>query len=314
VLFFVNKKTLLELEDRISAPQRLWWVADLDFSLLALARPRDHSKTEERSVKPYQLSLISTNNKESMSMSKHQGLFLALGLAAVVGLSAPDVRAGNVTLTLTWSGGTTGPIDFTSPFAQLGSTADNLTIDTSVINAFLAGNGSDIMFSELGASGNNPGDSSGSLLRETGTAIMSGAGGDNSISIVASQDGFMSPSGVGTLTSTSTANFLGATTSTQTSFGALNGNVTANANFTVPGGFQSKSTGLTGISSGYTLSASTDITLGTWNGSPSDNSDQFTNNAIFVDAVPEPASITIMLTGMPLALVVLRLVRRRAVA
>jgi hypothetical protein len=244
-------------------------------------------------------------------MKKHRVVFLALGLAALVGLSAPEARAGNVTLTLTWSGGTTGPIDFTSPFAQLGSTADSLTIDTGVLNAFLAGNGSNLMFSALGADSNNPGAAT-AVLRETGNAIISGAGGDNSISIVATQDGFMSPTGSGTLSQAAGANFTDTTTSTQTSSVALDATTTSVPTFTGGGGFSTSSVPASGSSSGYSLTATSDISLA---GSANSTSDQFSNKATFALAVvPEPASIVMMVTGMPLPLVVLGLLRRRRAA
>jgi len=243
-------------------------------------------------------------------MKKHRVVFLALGLAALIGLSAPEARAGNVTLTLSWSGGTTGPIDFTSPFAQLGSTADSLSIDTSVLNAFLAGNGSNVSFSDLGADSNNPGAAT-AILRETGNAIISGAGGDNSISIVASQDGFTSPSGSGTLGQQASANFNGLL-STQTSSVALDSTTTSVPTFNGIGGFATSTTPASGNAAGYTLSATSNITLV---GILVTASDQFSNKATFLTAaVPEPASIIMMLTGMPLPLVVLGLLRRRRAA
>lgn len=245
-------------------------------------------------------------------MKKHRVVFLALGLAALVGLSAPEARAGNVTLTLTWAGGTTGPIDFTSPFAQLGSTADSLTIDTGVLNSFLAGNGSNLSFSALEADSNNPGDPSGAVLRQTGNEIISGAGGSNSITIVATQDGFTSPSGSGTLTQAAGANFTGTTTSTQASSGSLDATPVSVPTFTGPGGFTMANVSANGNPAGYTLTTTSDITLA---GSANSTSDQFSNKLTFaVAAVPEPASLIMMLTGMPLPLVVLGLLRRRRAA
>jgi len=250
--------------------------------------------------------------KELDSMKKHRVAFLALGLAALIGLSASEARAGNVSLTLTWTGGTTGAIDFTSPFAQLGSTADSLTINTQVLNAFLAGNGSNLSFSDLGADSNNPGSSVGAVLRETGNVIISGAGGSNTISIVASQDTFTSPSGSGTLTQASSANFTGTLLSTQDSSVSLDSTTTSAPTYTGPGGFDMHSVGATGNPAGYTLTASSDITL---SGLLTNSSDQFSNKAVFTTAaIPEPASIIMMLTGMPLPLVVLGLLRRRRAA
>jgi hypothetical protein len=244
-------------------------------------------------------------------MKKHRTVFLALGLAALMSISASEARAGNVTLTLTWAGSNTGPIDFTSAFAQVGSSADSLTIDTGILNAFLAATGSNLMFSSLSADSNNPGDPSGAVLRDTGNVIISGVGGDSSISIVATQTDFMSPSGSGTLTQASSANFTGTTTSTQASSVALDATSTSVPTFTGAGGFAMQSVAATGNSAGYTLTVISDITLA---GSPNSTSDQFTNRATFFGtAVPEPASFVTTLTGMPLFLVVLGLLRRRPV-
>jgi hypothetical protein len=244
-------------------------------------------------------------------MKKLRVLALALGLGGLVGLSAPEARAGNVTLTLTWSGGTTGPIEFTSPFAQLGSTADSVTIDTSVLNAFLAGNGSNVMFSALSADSNNPGAAS-AILRESGNAIISGAGGDSAISIVATQDGFMFPSGSGTLAQAAGANFTETTVSTQTASVALDAVTTSVPTFTGAGGFLTSSVAAFGSPAGYSLTASTDIALV---GAANSTSDQFSNKGTFALAsVPEPASFVMMLTGMPVPLVVLGLLRRRRAA
>jgi len=245
-------------------------------------------------------------------MVRQRVVFLALGLAALLGLSAPEARAGNVSLTLTWAGGTTGPIDFTSPFAQLGSTANALTIDTSVLNAFLAGNGSNLMFSGLSADSNNPGDPTGAVLRETGNAIISGAGGDSSISIVATQTDFTSPSGAGTLIQAASANFTGTTTSTQASSVALDATTTSAPTFTGPGGFDMHAVAANGNPAGYTLTTTSVISLV---GSPTSTSDQFTNKVTFATAaVPEPASLVMMVTGLPLPLVVMGLLRRRRAA
>jgi hypothetical protein len=250
--------------------------------------------------------------KELDSMKKHRVAFLALGLAALIGLSTSEARAGNVTLTLSWTGGTTGAIDFTSPFAQLGSTADSLTIDTTVLNAFLGGNGSNLQFSTLSADSNNPGSAVGAVLRETGNVIISGAGGDNTISIVASQDGFMSPSGSGALLQASSANFTGTILSTQDSSVALDGTTTSSPTFTGSGGFDTHAVAASGNAAGYTLTSTSNITL---SGLVTNSSDQFSNKAVFTAAaIPEPASIIMMLTGMPLPLVVLGLLRRRRAA
>jgi hypothetical protein len=245
-------------------------------------------------------------------MKKHRGIFLALGLAALLGLSASEARAENVTLVLSWTGHSL-TIDFTSPFAQVGSTPDLLTVDTGVLNAFLAANGSDYSFSDLGASSNNPGAASGSILRETGTAILSGTGGDNTITVHAFQDSFTSPSGPGSLQSTSTANFTNVPTGTSTSNSSLDATTTAPIVYSSTGlplnsHSGNNSVGATGAPAGYTLDDTSIIAL--TGGSTA--SDQFTVAAKFTTSgVPEPASLVMMLIGMPLPLAVVGLLRRR---
>jgi hypothetical protein len=49
-------------------------------------------------------------------------------------------------------------------------------------------------------------------------------------------------------------------------------------------------------------------------GSAAASTDQITVSTKFVSAIPEPASLVMMLTGMPLPLVVLGLLRRRRAA
>ncbi len=241
-------------------------------------------------------------------MKKHHGLFLALGLMALLGLAAPEARAENVTLNLSWSGGSLS-IDFTSPFAQAGGSPDSVTVDTTTLNTFLAANGSNLMFTALEADSNSPGDPvKGAILRETGNVLISGAGGDNSISIVASQNSFTTPTGSGSLLQAAGANFSSTTTSTQTSTATLNG-TTLSSTFTGPGGFVDHSSPAS-ASGTYTLTTTTDITL---SGTAMTTSDQWSNKVTFF-AIPEPASLVMMLTGMPLPLVILGMLRRRRAA
>jgi hypothetical protein len=258
---------------------------------------------------------MSMEMKELDSMKKHRGLFLALGFAALIGLSAGEARAENVTLVLSWTGGSL-TIDQTSAFAQAGSSANLLTVNTDLLNGFLSSNGSNYTFSELGASSNNPGDPTGSILRETGTAILSGTGGDSTITVHALQDSFTSPSGTGTLQSTSTANFTDVPTGTSVSNSSLDATLTPTITYTSTGiDLNSHSDGnsvaATGSASGYTLDNTTVISL---TGGPT-ASDQFSVAAKFTsNAIPEPAGLVMMLTGMPLPLVVIGLLRRRAKA
>jgi hypothetical protein len=230
----------------------------------------------------------------------------ALGVAALALLlgGTGQARAGNVTLTLNWDGGgTTGPIDFTSLFfAQSGSTANSLTIDTALLNAFLSVTGSNIGFTTLVASSNNPGGPAGASLSEMGIAFLTGVGGDSSIFVVVSQTGFTSPGGTGTLSSSASADYLLAPTGSQDSHSFLDATDTPDITLlSTNSGSNSQSgsnslSGVTGAVTGYALGASVFINL---SGSPSSASDQFSINTQFAPAVvPEPASLTLLGLGV----------------
>jgi hypothetical protein len=258
----------------------------------------------------------SMEKMEFHSMKRPRVVFLALGLIALIGLSAPEARAENVTISLTWTGGSTS-IDFTSPFAQAGSTANNLTVDTGVLNLFLAVHGSNMIFVDLGAASNNPGDPGGSILSLTGEALKIATPGANAMTIDASQTGFTTPSGPGTLVSSVTANFNNNPAGTQTGQVSLDATLTPPLSFTSTGsgpnsGSSTNSIAATASAAGYSLDNSAVVNFA---GSGLEATDQFTVTTKFTaSSIPEPASIVMMLTGMPLPLVVLGLLRRRRAA
>jgi hypothetical protein len=242
-------------------------------------------------------------------MVRHRGRFLALGLAALLCFTGREANAGNLTITVSWTGGSVS-VDWTSPQAVPGGSADSFAVDPTLLNTAIAASG--YQFTELGGSSNNPGDPAGSILRVTGTALLNGSvAPPSAISIVASQTEFTSPSGPGTLLSQSTANFRNALAgSDEHSWASLDATSTASLAFLPPGGFQTDSTAANANPLGYTLSASVVINLVGASGT-SGASDQFSNNVSFASATPEPASILMMVTGMPLPLVVMGLLRRR---
>jgi hypothetical protein len=182
------------------------------------------------------------------------------------------------------------------------------------LNGFIAANGSNFTFQDLGASSNNFGDPSGSILRETGTAILSGSGGDSTITIRAFQQGFTLPNGPGTLESTSTANFTNVSAGTSMSNSLLDATPTApivhsSAGIALNAHSGGNSVGATGNSLGYTLDDTTVIAL--TGGKTA--SDQFSVATRFTDSssVPEPASLVLMSIGMLLPLVLVVQIRRR---
>jgi hypothetical protein len=224
------------------------------------------------------------------------------GLAASALLlgGAGHARAESITLSLSWNGGTTGPIDFTSPFAQAGSTPNSLTVDTALLNSFMSDNGSNVGFAGLSASSNNPGGAGGASLTEKGIAFLSGFGGDSSVSVVVSQTGFTSPSGTGTLSSSAMASYLQSPNGSQISHSTLGTTVTPDISLPSSGSdpnSQSGSNSLSGVMDdvkGYALGAWVFANL---SGSPPSASDQFSVTTQFA-AVPEPASLTLLGLGI----------------
>jgi hypothetical protein len=224
----------------------------------------------------------------------------ALGVAALALLpgGAGQARAGNVTISLSWSGGSTGPIDFTSLLAQSGSTANSLTVDTAALNFLMSNTGSNMGFLSLSAFSNNPGDPAGASFKEMGIPFLTGVGGDSSVTIVASQAGFTSPAGKGTLSSSASASFLmAAPGSPQASNSFLDATgtptITLASSSSDPNSESDSNSlsGVTGAVTGYTLGASAFISL---SGSPTSASDAFSIDTEFAVTVPEPASLTLL--------------------
>jgi hypothetical protein len=257
-------------------------------------------------------------------MARHRGLFLALGFCALIGLTARESRAESIIMTISWTGGSiTVDTAVSSQFLGAGSSDTNLIVNVGAVNSFLNSNGSAINFTgTLGAGSNFPGGNPNPLvanLTAGGTAVLNGTGTATSITISVSEAGFTTPSGLpGTLSSTQTAIIAPGVVPITT--GGMNQSSTSSYNTTLTptlatdvGTFQTNSVKLTSpIASSYTLDNTTTIDL---TGSPkaSGTTDQF-QTLTTLTAVPEPTSIIMMLTGVPLPLVVLGLLRRRRAA
>lgn len=258
-------------------------------------------------------------------MTRHRGLFLALGFCALIGLAAPESRAAGITMTLTWSGGSLSFNSLSaSPFVESTSTATSLNVNSGAVSAFLLTHGSAIAFTGLGASSNFPGGVPNPLvasLTENGTAVLTGASGATAITIAVSESGFTTPSsGLGTLGSAQTAIFSNVTTAgseaSNTSYNAINTlTLTSTSTGTgLNGASPSNSAPVGTIVSGYALNNSATITM-TGSTPGLGTTTQFAvAGSLTATAIPEPASIIMMLTGMPLPLVVLGLLRRRRAA
>jgi len=243
---------------------------------------------------------------------------LVFGLTAVIGLMAPEARAGTLTMTISW-GTHTVTVTPGSALALPGSSNSNLQVDTASLNSQLNSGGSAFNFSNLGS---NSVGKDGSVypvsgtLNEGGTAAFTNAGGLTTITISAVLDGYTNPTGNGTLTSGTTALFTNANAgdsqSVSTSFNGATVATWPPPPIAVPSPAPSvfqptiapKITTMN-LSSGYTLDTSLTLSLTSGN-------DAFGVSIVAATVVPEPASLVLMLIGMPLPLVVAGLLRRRA--
>jgi len=247
-------------------------------------------------------------------MKKHRGLWLGLGLAALLGLSASEAQAAQMTLTVY--------LDGNSVYDKTG-TATSVTADVATLNSNLAGSG--YTFTSLSGASNSPGSTTnvGGFITDSGNVSFS-PGNGGTLTIVVQESGFTAPtSGMGNfLSSNATATFTGATTaSTQTYLSQFQDNAAANVlaplitQTATTSNAQSATTTAPLPSSyviPYTLTATTTIALGAaTTGSPAN--DVFTGTTSVL-SVPEPASLIMMVTGMPLPLVVMGLLRRRRAA
>jgi hypothetical protein len=246
---------------------------------------------------------------------------LAFGLAAMTGLMASESRAASLTISV-MQGSTT-------IYSTTGG-ATKVTANVTALNADLIANGlGGYSFSSLGGSSNNPGTSGpvGGYIITTGTLDVTpgGAGEGTPLTVVLTQSGFTAPaSGTGSMLSdTATANYVGVLGgSTQSNTGTFSdssspavtgtaGPITQTYTGSSPGFNMTVSTPLAAYVTPYTLTSTSMISL-TGNPAGSQGSDGFSNQVqVISTSIPEPASIVMMLTGMPLPLVVLGLLRRR---
>jgi hypothetical protein len=245
-------------------------------------------------------------------MRKQRRLAWSLGLIAVMGLMAGEARATNITLTISTDGAT----------LTITGGANALNADIGSVNSFLSSHGSAYQFSgTLGAASDWFGSSDpskGGYLNVSGTLTQGGTGtalGD--LVITANQTGFTAPPTQTEMQQGATAGFLNSTNGdTQSAFGMWNSTATTPAIvFTSPGGFQTFALtqppqAISG-SGTYNLTETVTINLASSTLSPQDGF----YGQIRVTGIPEPASVVMFLTAMPLplALVGLLYFRRRRI-
>lgn len=260
-------------------------------------------------------------------MEKLRRCLFAFAVSAFVGLMAAQAQAETITMTIVANGTTiviSGPPG--TPAALVtSSSSDSLQINTANLNTALAGAGSHYQFSELGVTSNWPGQTgpTGAFLTTGGTIFLAaGATPDATpLTIRVTEDGFQAPVGPnGTLLVTANANYAGAPAgSTQTSSGSYNATV---LNSPLPAGVLTssgvatnnpsgrESVGIGTTTTGFTLD--NNLAFNLLANATSTAADTFAVTAqVNAGTVPEPASVVLMLTSLPLPLVVVGWMRRR---
>jgi hypothetical protein len=241
----------------------------------------------------------------------------------MMALAGPSARAGNVTIVVTESGVGSVSIFLGSGLDGPGATSNNVTADVAALNSTLTALGFDFNFNALGAIANSPAAGTNATLFLTGQVFrMTSTGGDKSIQIDATQNDYTSLSAMGgVLTSFSTANFFpaaGGISQVGTSYFAksntqddTSGPNTTAPTFTPPGGSGHEPPINVPKTPVFSLTNRVVITLAADTTSHSNPPiDQFTHSTT-VTAIPEPASVTMLSMGMPVAFMGLMWLRRR---
>jgi len=256
-------------------------------------------------------------------MIRLRSMALLMGVACTLGMFAVGARAGSLEVLVTESGGPTIPI------------ADNSALDTDptigVINVDTApATGINLLltnykFSQLGANSNSPGGGGTGFLTQTGVAQLL-LGGTGSITVVASDVDYNQPApGPGTLHTSSTAEFTNATNGNTNTFrGWFNSNnalggfgappsplitFTASGQPAADPHMAQNDTPITLVTP-YGLTNRTIITL-TGGSAGALAQDRF-GGTVQTAAIPEPASMALMLGALPV--LVFGLMRRRRAA
>jgi len=237
-------------------------------------------------------------------MRRQRGLLYGLAFMALTGLMANRADAGSITLSVDLNG--------VSIFSQA-SVAPDTSVQAvlSSVNSALQGAGSAYRFTTLSAESNFTGGADGTL-QTTFALNASGIGTTAAVlSIDTTQGGFLAPVGPGgALTSSAGGSWANATGS-ESYTGDFQGANAPTLVFPISGanGSYSSSTGAVpvgAVASGYELSNHFLISLAKQTGSSLGGT-----GTVTLTTVPEPASVVMLLTGLPMPLVFMGLLRRR---
>jgi len=281
-------------------------------------------------------------------MQRHRTRFMVLALSALIGLVASEAKAGYIiqisiedvtTLTTTNFSVLKGGADDTTNILQVNA-ANTITVGGAFNTS-----GTGLNLTGLNSVTNNPGTSDATIsIGGTASVVAGVATSDDKFTIVitTSQTGFTSPTGAHGLLSDSDSSTISYTTGAagdkqtiQSWYNAANANPvfpptgpvggisTPGVSYALPATTSTtslssltESTAVSVAPTPYSLIDRVTINI-TGNSSNPNGKDVFTGTTtLTATAVPEPSSIIMMLTGMPLPLALVGLIvrRRRAIA
>ena len=240
-------------------------------------------------------------------MRRHRGLALGLALGAFLGTIGGRAHAGPLTLSVDLN----GVVIFT---ATSTGTDQSAVPDLTALNLTLGNFGSAYHFTALSASSNYTGGNTGTMTA-TGTFDTSGSGTTAQVlSVDVAQSGFLSPIGDGGMIDSTAGGSYTAASGSLSYTSDFQGANTPTLVFPVAGSSPfSADTGelpIGTVPSRYELSSHFLFSLA----KNEATSLSFSGTATVSAAVPEPASVALMLAGVPVALTLLRLPRKRRAA
>jgi len=233
-----------------------------------------------------------------------------------------EARAASIMIKVSWTGGTNGSITFTGTSQSLVLSAAQLAVLNGATNLGSTG----YRMESLSGTSNNPGTATQGNLVLTGELDAVGNTTGETVTVTETESNFSSPTGNNAmLVSSSSATF----TNQPTPSGYDNNTITSMYNAT-PTPTYVVNSGMNGITTNPNSQGNqASVSLGTTSGfyTLTNNSlfkltsgttgnpvkDQFTTSATVTaqPTVPEPASVVMLLTAMPLPVVFGRWLRRR---